>query len=41
MAKINEYLTVGEAAGLLGVSKDTMRRWDRAGKELRVARSAW
>ncbi len=32
MAKINEYLTVGEAAELLGVSKDTLRRWDRAGK---------
>lgn len=30
--KINEYLTVGEAASLLGVSKDTLRRWDRAGK---------
>ncbi len=32
MAKLNEYLTVGEAAEFLGVSKDTMRRWDRAGK---------
>ena len=32
MAKLNEYLTVGEAAALLGVSKDTLRRWDRAGK---------
>ncbi len=32
MAKLNEYLTVGEAALLLGVSKDTLRRWDRAGK---------
>ena len=32
MAKLNEYLTVGEAAELLGVSKDTLRRWDRAGK---------
>ncbi len=32
MAKINEYLTVGEAAEFLGVSKDTLRRWDRAGK---------
>lgn len=32
MAKINEYLTVGEASELLGVSKDTLRRWDRAGK---------
>ncbi|MBU0717218.1 MAG: helix-turn-helix domain-containing protein [Planctomycetes bacterium] len=32
MAKINEYLTVGEAADLLGVSKNTLRRWDRAGK---------
>ena len=32
MEKINEYLTVGEAASFLGVSKDTLRRWDRAGK---------
>ena len=32
MAKINEYLTVGEAAAFLGVSKDTLRRWDGAGK---------
>ena len=32
MAKLNEYLTVGEAAEFLGVSKDTLRRWDRAGK---------
>ena len=32
VAKLNEYLTVGEAAAFLGVSKDTLRRWDRAGK---------
>jgi len=32
VAKINEYLTVGEAAEFVGVSKDTLRRWDRAGK---------
>lgn len=32
MAKLDEYLTVGDAAVLLGVSKDTLRRWDRAGK---------
>jgi excisionase family DNA binding protein len=32
MAKLNEYLTVGEAAEFVGVSKDTLRRWDRAGK---------
>jgi len=32
MAMLNEYMTVGEAAELLGVSKDTLRRWDRAGK---------
>ena len=41
MAKLNEYMTVGEAAEVLGVSKDALRRWDRAGKELGVARSAW
>ena len=32
MVKINEYVTVGQAAELLGVSKDTLRRWDRAGR---------
>lgn len=32
MAKLNEFLTVGQAAGYLGVSKDTLRRWDRSGK---------
>jgi molybdopterin-binding protein len=26
------YVTLGEAAKLLGVSPDTLRRWDRAGK---------
>jgi molybdopterin-binding protein len=30
-------LTIGEAARALGVSADTLRRWDRAGK-LRTAR---
>jgi len=32
VAKLSEYLAIGEAANLLGVSKDTRRRWDRAGK---------
>ena len=32
-------LTLGEAAKALGVSTDTLRRWDRAGK-LRVTRDA-
>jgi molybdopterin-binding protein len=32
-------LTVGEAAAALGVSADTIRRWDRAGK-LRTVRDA-
>jgi molybdopterin-binding protein len=27
-----ENLTLGEAAQLIGVSADTLRRWDRAGK---------
>ena len=27
-----EQLTLGEAAGLIGVSQDTLRRWERAGK---------
>ncbi len=32
-------LTMGEAAKAIGVSQDTLRRWDRAGK-LRVKRDA-
>jgi molybdopterin-binding protein len=32
-------LTLGEAAAALGVSADTLRRWERAGK-LRAARDA-
>jgi excisionase family DNA binding protein len=33
-AKLNlaDYLTVGEAAEQLGVSRSTLRNWDRAGK---------
>jgi DNA (cytosine-5)-methyltransferase 1 len=30
--KIREYLTVGQAAELLGVSPWTLRYWDRTGK---------
>ena len=30
--KLNEFLTVGQAAQYLGVSKDTLRRWDKSGK---------
>lgn len=32
MTKLSDFLTVGEAAGYLGVSRDTLRRWDRSGK---------
>jgi molybdopterin-binding protein len=32
-------LTIGEAASAIGVSPDTLRRWDRAGK-LRTTRDA-
>ena len=32
MVKISEYLRVSEAAEYLGVSRDTLRRWDRSGK---------
>lgn len=32
MPKLNEYLTVAQAAQIVGVSKDTLRRWDKAGK---------
>lgn len=29
---MTEFLTLGEAAGRIGVSQDTLRRWERAGK---------
>jgi len=29
---MKESLTLGEAASAIGVSQDTLRRWDRAGK---------
>lgn len=29
---LKEYLTVGEAARRLGVSRGTLRNWDKAGK---------
>jgi len=32
MNRLNDYLTVVEAAKVLGVSKDTLRRWDKKGK---------
>lgn len=32
MSKLSDFLTVGEAAEYLGVSRDSLRRWDRAGK---------
>ena len=32
MPKLSAFLTVGQAASYLGVSKDTLRRWDRSGK---------
>lgn len=35
----NDDLTLGEAAQALGVSADTLRRWDRAGK-LQTTRDA-
>ena len=31
MAKINEFMMVGEASDYLGVSPTSLRRWDRAG----------
>ena len=30
MAKISDYLMIGEAAEYLGVHPDSLRRWDRA-----------
>ena len=38
-ARNKSTLTLGEAAKALGVSADTLRRWDRAGK-LRATRDA-
>ena len=32
MRTIQDYLTIHEAAKLLGVSTSTLRAWDRAGK---------
>src|SRR6188508_2899928 len=34
---VQELLTLGEAAKAIGVSQDTLRRWDRAGK-IRIKR---
>lgn len=31
-SSLAEYLTVGEAAKTLGVSRSTLRNWDKAGK---------
>jgi excisionase family DNA binding protein len=31
-AKLDQYLTVAEAADFLGVSASTLRNWDRTGK---------
>jgi excisionase family DNA binding protein len=31
-ANLSDYLTVGEAAAKLGVSRSTLRNWDKAGK---------
>jgi len=32
MPKVDEYLTVKEAAKYLGISPNTLRNWDREGK---------
>jgi excisionase family DNA binding protein len=32
MLNLADYLTVGEAAEQLGVSRSTLRNWDKAGK---------
>ncbi len=32
MEKLKDYMTIREAANFLGVSPDTLRRWDRSGK---------
>jgi excisionase family DNA binding protein len=38
MRNLQEYLTIREAADLVGVSPSTLRAWDRAGK-LKAARN--
>jgi molybdopterin-binding protein len=30
--RVGDYVTLGEAARMIGVSADTLRRWDRAGR---------
>ena len=32
MQRLDEYLTIRDAAGFLGVSPNTLRNWGRAGK---------
>ena len=32
MLKINDYMKISEAAKFLGVSINTLRKWDKAGK---------
>ena len=32
MDNLKDYMTIKEAAQYLGVSTDTLRRWDRSGK---------
>jgi len=32
MENLKDYITVDEASKVLGVSKMTLRRWDKAGK---------
>lgn len=32
MSKDSQWLTIGEAAKSLGLSRDTLRRWEKAGK---------
>jgi molybdopterin-binding protein len=39
MSEVDEGVLLGEAARVIGVSPDTLRRWDRAGK-LRTSRDS-
>lgn len=32
MTKVNDYVKTAEAAGILGVSQNTLRAWAKAGK---------
>lgn len=38
-----EFYTIGEVANMIGVHRDTLRRWDKAGKlrTIRIGENSW